>query len=94
MGNLSVILLKRLVFFDSDQVVEQVLHMACQVGAEVFDWLSGLDDLLDFFSLEMLSQVHVIWHDFLPDVDDAHGEAQREVNEENRATELEQAEIV
>ena len=93
-GNLSVILLERLVFFDSNQIVEQVLHMVCQVGAKVFNRLSGLDDLFDLFSLEMLSQVHVVWHNFLPHVDGAHGEAQREVNEEYRATELEQAEII
>jgi len=92
--NLSVASLEDLVSLDLNQVVEQILHMVGQIGAELLDRLARLHDLFDLFAREEVLHVHLLWHDLFPDVDHAHGEGQGEVDEEDGRTKLEQTEVL
>ena len=94
MYDLRIVALHWLVALDGVEVVEEVLDVHDEVDGEVFDRLLGLDDLLDLFAGEVLGDLRLHRHDLVPHIDDAESETEREVDEEDGGSELEQAELV
>ena len=94
MHDLSVVDLEGLLALDALQVLRQALHVSTQVGAEFFDGLACLHDLLDFLARKLvIVHAQLVRHDALPNIDAVHGEAERVVDEEDGASQLEQAEV-
>ena len=81
--DLRVVRLKRLVFFDLHEVVEQALNVSHQVVIEFSDLSLRLHDLLNLIFLEVLLEVELRGHDLVPHGHCAHGERQREVDQEH-----------
>jgi len=54
-----------------------------QVGAEFFDALLRLNNLIHFLTAKEFRCIDLLRHDLLPDIDHAHGEREREFDQEN-----------
>ena len=68
--------------------------MIRQIRAKFLDRLARLHDLFNFLPREEVLHIHLLGHNLLPNVDHAHGEGEREVDEEDGRAELEQAEVL
>ena len=93
-NNLSIVLFDKPVSLDSIQIIKKVLHMCHEIMAKVFDRRFGLHDLFDFFTCKKFVHGRSGRHYLVPDINYAHRETEREVNQEHGRPKFEKTKIL